>query len=91
MFVFIVHPYGERINNIRIIVHRCLIILLATLMVICKVAITIETEPDSPIMLLAWAILVVLILGLLLNFPFIIWKTYQWIRTNSVIDMKLFL
>lgn len=61
------------------------------LILVCKLSINTHTEPDSPLMMISWAILTVLIIALVINFPFIIWKTYLWIRTNGSIDMKLFL
>lgn len=91
VFVCAAHPYEEKLNNVRIMVHRGLMTVMAILMVVCKVGIDMYTEPDSPIMMITWVILIVLILSFLINFPFILWKTYLWIRTNGIIDMKMLL
>jgi Sec-independent protein secretion pathway component TatC len=60
-------------------------------LIICKTQINTNTDPDSFIMNLVWIILLLLLIGFIINFPFIVWQLILWIKQKGVIDHKMYL
>ena len=91
VFVALVMPYDEGLNNARLLTHRALMSLMVILLIFCKSTITPDIAYDSPLLNLVWVVVCILVLDLAVNVPFIIWKLVLWVKKEGVIDLRLFL
>lgn len=91
VYACVVKPYDEKLNNIRLIAHRILMNLMVVVMIVSKAVITSTVDPDSPATNIVWVILTIILLGFLINFPFVIRRLALWVKREGLIDMKLFL
>lgn len=86
-----VMPYNIPINNIRLFVNQILKVGMLIGFILCKEKINTDTEISDPFVNLVVMILGILGVGILVNFPFVIWRTVCWIKQNGIIDMKMYL
>lgn len=89
VWIGLVMPYDNRVNNLRLLSHRALLSMMLILLIVSKSTITPDTDPDSPLLYLGWIILCILVLDLLTNLPFVIRELVGMFKREGMVDIKL--
>lgn len=90
MYAIIARPYCTILDNIRLLIHRLLILLVICFQVFAQQTVT-QSDSETFRSVYPWIIIALLAIGGILNGSYIVWKTYLWIRKPGIIDMKLFI
>lgn len=83
-------PYLQKLNNIRLLIHRALVTLLVVGYIVSKAKISNDTDIEDPVLNLAFMILAVLVLDWILNFAYITCTLISWFNRPGIVDMKLY-
>lgn len=84
-------PYLETLNNIRLLINRILSAAAILFSIILNHYFKSDYNSESTTLKIIWCIISILILGILINFPFILWKLILFLQKNGIIDMKMYL
>lgn len=90
VYVCITTPYLEKLNNVRLIIHRVLVNLLVVGYLLSKSKLNNDTNLEDHILNLAFMMLVLLILDWLINFPYIAWSLILWLKRPGIVDIRLY-
>ena len=90
VYVCITTPYLEKLNNVRLIIHRVLVNLLVVGYLLSKSKLNNDTNLEDHILNLAFMMLVLLILNWLINFPYIAWSLILWLKRPGIVDIRLY-
>lgn len=66
-------------------------ILVIIVTIVCKAKMTVFDSEESVYPNLVFIVMGVMIIGLIINIPFVIWNSIKWFKKKGVIDMKMYL
>lgn len=90
VFVILSLPYLHKIDNVRLIIHRTIILVLCGTLICFKIMMNDDHAPEES--LVYWMPLVVLIIitiAILLNGLDVMRRTVTWIKKRGIIDHSL--
>lgn len=89
--ILIITPYKTTFDNIRLLVHRFLLMTICGLQVGFKLLRTEEASQSSIVYVYPWFILMILMVeGLVVGLPYVIFKGVMWIKSKGIIDISLY-
>ena len=89
VYVLVVTPYKQKLDNARLIVHRVLVLTICAIQIVFSILSIDDATPDIFILWIPLVLLCVLVLGLLVDGVCIIRSSIWWIMQRGVIDLGL--
>lgn len=86
----IVAPYSYTIDNVRLFIHRFLLISVCGLQIGFRVLRVEDASKNNFVYDYPWLVLVVLLISLGLNVPYLVYNSILWLKSPNMIDMKLY-
>ena len=89
IFILVTTPYIHKIDNIRLILHRFLVVLICGISIAFKLMNDENAEADSFVYWIPLITLIILTLGIIINGACIIRLSIMWFKKKGVIDHSM--
>ena len=88
IYVGLIFPYLHKLDNIRCIINKVLLLLIVSIQIFSKIHS--ENLPEAFKGIYPWIVSCILILGAIMNGSYIIYRTILWLKKPGIINMKMY-
>lgn len=91
VLTLIIAPYNTTFDNMRLLIHRLLLITVCCLQIGFKILRTDEAPESSIVYVYPWIIIAILMIEALVGgIPYMIFKAVMWIKSRDLVDVALY-